>query len=50
MPLDLGFVGERPAAAGAEAGVAEGLVMVLRRGSAVGVNSCGLLDETVVKL
>ena len=49
-PFDLSFVGERPAAAGAEAGVVEGLVMVLRRGVAVCGGRRGLVDGIVVKL
>lgn len=50
MPFGLDFVGERPAAAGAEAGVMEGLVMVFRRVGAVGVDSRDLVDGMVVKL
>ena len=49
-PLDLDLVGERPAAAGAEAGVVEGLRMVWRRGVAVCVERQGLFDGFVVKL
>jgi hypothetical protein len=50
MPLDLGLVGERPAAAGAEAGVVLGLMVVLRRGVRVGTAARGLLEEMVFKL
>lgn len=49
-PCGLGFVGERPAAAGAEAGVVVGRVIVLSRGGAIGVEIRDLVDGIVVKL
>lgn len=50
MPFGLGFVGERPAAAGAEAGVVVGRVIVFRRGGARGLDSRKLADAFVLKL
>lgn len=50
MPFDLGLVGERPAAAGADAGVVLGLMVVLRRGVSMGVARRGLLEAMVFKL
>ena len=49
-PCGLGFVGERPAAAGAEAGVVLGLVIVDRRGVAMGLERRDLVDVIVLKL
>lgn len=49
-PCGLGFVGERPAAAGAEAGVVLGLAIVDRRGVAMGLEKRDLVDVIVVKL